>query len=140
VDLIAWHFLLFFWHLAKLLIPHDEIEKLVTTLRSDGYQMFRSLSHAKYDLKKTREEIPEVEIHTIHVCDNSEAIGKSISDFDPIEESGLILLAVSRKTKIFGQPDKNFIFQPNDILFFLGKSEKVANVMYIFRDKSCETT
>lgn len=119
--------------LAKYLIPHDKIEKLVAEVRSDGYQMFRSLSIEDQNLSHSSIDIPEVEIHTIHVGKNALI---TRTKFDPLAFASkyqLTPLAVSRGQKVISFPQEEFAFRENDIFFLLGQSKKLANVLDQFK-------
>lgn len=121
--------------LTKYLIPDEEIEKLVAEVRSDGYQMFRSLSTSSTEQSPLSVKVPEVEIHSIHVCKNSLAAGKSIGELKIADIAGLSLLALSRHGEIIRKTNKNYILQENDVLFFLGKSSKLKEIMDTFREQ-----
>ena len=123
--------------LAKFLIPHDKIEKLVAEIRSDGYQVFRSLSNAGMQQTYLSVKVPEVGIQSLHVCHNSTAIGKVLGDLKLSEIEGLTLLAISRGSEVKSNPDKSFILEENDILFILGQANKLNEIMDMFRE--CET-
>jgi len=123
--------------LAKYLIPHEEIEKLVAEIRSDGYQMFRSLSVSGLSDSPLSVKVPEVEIQSLHVCQNSKAIGNSLASLKLTNIEGLTLLAVSREGSVVSNPEKDFILEQNDILFFLGQANKLKDIMDDF--KECDT-
>lgn len=120
--------------LAKYLIPHDEIEKLVAEIRSDGYQMFRSLSTSDFPQTHLSVKVPEVEIHSIHICRGSEAEGKTIDQLGLDRVDGLSLLAVSQGGSIYSKPDSTFLLNENDILFFLGQGKKLNEIKDLFRE------
>jgi len=123
--------------LAKFLIPHDDIQKLVAEIRSDGYQMLRSLSTSEIDQSSLSVKVPEVEIQSLHVCHNSTAIGKTLGELKIDKIEGLTLLAISRVGEIISKPIKTFILEENDILFFLGQANKLTEIYGHFRD--CQT-
>jgi CPA2 family monovalent cation:H+ antiporter-2 len=120
--------------MAKYLVPHEEIEKLVAEVRADGYQMFRSLSAAGNGQPQLAVSVPEVEIHSMHVCPNSEASGKAIGDLKLNKIDGLTLLAVSRGGEVKSRPNRTFELEENDILFFLGQSNKLNELYDLFRE------
>jgi len=120
--------------MAKYLVPHEEIEKLVAEVRSDGYQMFRSLSTAETPLPHLAVTVPEVEIQSLHVGPNSHAVGKALGDLKISKVEGLTLLAISRGNQVSSKPNKNFILEENDILFFLGQANKLNQIMEMFRE------
>jgi CPA2 family monovalent cation:H+ antiporter-2 len=119
--------------LAKYLIPRDTIEKLVAEVRADGYQMFRSLSLEDDTFSNLKVEVPEVEIHSIHVCENALLVDKNINVNDFTEKYKLTPLAVSRGQEILSLPSRDFRFKSNDILFLLGPASKVAEILSLFR-------
>jgi CPA2 family monovalent cation:H+ antiporter-2 len=121
--------------LAKYLIPHDEIEKLVTEIRSDGYQMFRSLSTSEFNPPHLSVNIPQVDIHSIHVRKGSEAEGKTIDQLKLNYIEGLSLLALSQEGNIKSRPEDGLTLKENNILFFLGQGRKFNEIRDLFREK-----
>lgn len=125
--------------LTKYLIPHEEIEKLVAEIRSDGYQMFRSLSTSDISPLPMSVKVPEIEIQSMHVCPNSPAVGMELEKLKLSKVEGLTLLAISRGSEVTSNPNKNFTLEENDILFFLGQSVRLKEIMDTFREQDeCE--
>jgi len=119
--------------LAKYLVPREEIEKLVATVRSDGYNMFRSLSVSTDNFSKLSVNVPQVNIGSQHVCKNAPIIGKSVLDVNFQENFGVNLLAVSRGKESISSPPPTYRFQDDDILFFLGSHEKLLEMNEMFK-------
>ena len=130
--------------LAKYLVPREEIEKLVASVRSDGYNMFRSLSVADENYVNLSVKVPQVNIGSIHVCKNSPVIGKSIAEADFQAKFGAGLLAVSRGNKSVSNPPQTYRLKENDILFFLASNEKLLEMNVIFKsqdgNENCDVT
>lgn len=120
--------------LAKYMIPDDTIEKLVAEIRSDGYQMLRSLSATDMPEASLELKVPEVEIRSMHVSKHSPADGKTIGELEINNLTGLNLLAVSRGGTIKPRPNNNYALEENDILFFLGKAKKLNDIKNLFRE------
>jgi len=119
--------------LAKFLVPHEEIEKLVANVRSDGYEMFRSLSLDKQHFSGLKIAIPEVNIGSMHVCSNATVIGKSLLEIGFAKNYKISLLAISRGQQTISNPKNDLLLMENDILFFLGSNEKILEVTPLFR-------
>jgi CPA2 family monovalent cation:H+ antiporter-2 len=119
--------------MAKYLIPHKEIEKLVSQVRSDGYELFRSLSISDTNYGSLAVKVPEIAINTIHVCSNSKIVGQKLGTVDFDKNFSLTLLAISRANQTFSKPDRDFVFEVNDILFFLASSDKLLKTAELFR-------
>ena len=120
--------------LTRYLIPANEIEKLVSEIRSDGYQMFRSLSATSNVNTSATFHVPNVGIHSFHVHHNSSAEGKSMGDLGLNDIEGLTLIAISRDGKVDSNPGLELILQENDLLFFMGHTAKANEIMEFFRE------
>lgn len=127
--------------LAKYLIPHSEIEKMVAKVREDGYEMFRSLSLPEKQVELLKVRAPEVEIHSVHVCQDAPVIGKRIDSQPFYEDEMLNLLAISRKGQVLKYPTDNTMIEENDIFFFLGNKNKLTEYLGLFKgdDEACDT-
>jgi len=114
--------------LTKYLIPRDEIESLVAEVRSDGYEMFRSLSKKSSSFADLKLQLPDVEINTLRVAERSPLVGKSLARIELRKKYGVTVLAIRRDKQILSNPDVNIPFCANDLLFILGPPDKVAKV------------
>jgi CPA2 family monovalent cation:H+ antiporter-2 len=114
--------------LAKYLIPRDEIEALVAEIRSDGYEMFRSLSKVSASFYDLNLQLPDVEISTLRVVERSPLVGKSLAEIELRKKYGVTVLAIRRNSQILSNPNVNMPFCANDVLFILGPPDRVAEV------------
>jgi len=114
--------------LAKYLIPRDEIERLVAEIRSDGYEMFRSLFKESSSFSDLNLQIPDVEISTLKVVERSPLVGKSLAEIELRKKYGVTVLAIRRNSQILSNPNVNMPFCANDVLFVLGTPDRVAEV------------
>jgi CPA2 family monovalent cation:H+ antiporter-2 len=114
--------------LAKYLIPRDEIERLVAEVRSDGYEMFRSLSKKSSSFSDLKLQLPDVEISTLRVAESSPLVGKSLAKIELRKKYQVTVLAIRRNSQILSNPNVNIPLRANDVLFVLGSSDKIAEV------------
>jgi CPA2 family monovalent cation:H+ antiporter-2 len=114
--------------LAKYLIPRDEIERLVAEIRSDGYEMFRSLSKESSYFSDLNLQLPHVEISTLRVVERSPLVGKGLAEIELRKKYGVTVLAIRRNSQILSNPNVNMPFCSNDVLFVLGPPDRVAEV------------
>ncbi len=115
--------------LAKYLIPRDEIEALVAEIRSDGYEMFRSLSKETSSLSDLHLQLPDVEISTLRVVEKSPLVGKSLGEIEMRKKYGVTLLAIRRNSQTLSNPNVSMPFCADDVLFVLGQPDRVAEVV-----------
>ncbi|MCK4388776.1 MAG: potassium transporter KefB, partial [Desulfobacterales bacterium] len=114
--------------LAKYLIPRDKIERLVAEVRSDGYEMFRSLARETASFADLKLQLPDVEISTLRVAERSALVGKSLVEIELRKKYGVTVLAIRRNSQILSNPPADIQFCVNDVLFVLGPPDRVAEV------------
>ncbi|CAN2041145.1 hypothetical protein GMMP15_320008 [Candidatus Magnetomoraceae bacterium gMMP-15] len=114
--------------LTKYLIPKDEIEALVAKIRSDGYEMFRSLFKESSSFSDLNIYLPDVEIGTLKLVEESPLIGKSLIELELRKKYGVTVLAIRRNSQTLSNPNVNMPFYAKDVLYVLGASDRVAEV------------
>ncbi|MGB7061501.1 MAG: cation:proton antiporter [Candidatus Zixiibacteriota bacterium] len=119
--------------LAKYLVPRDEIEKLVAEVRSDGYQMFRSLSRESVSFSGLKLQLPDVQVCVVRVDEASPLAGKSLAQIELRKKYEVAVLAIRRDSRILTSPDGEMLLAANDVLFVLGPPDKIALVANLFR-------
>ncbi len=115
--------------LSKYLIPKDKIEGLVAEIRSDGYEMFRSLYRKSLSVSDLKFQLPDVEISALKVAERSPLVGKSIAEINLRKRFGVTVLAIRRNSQILSNPHADTQFLSDDTLVVLGLPEKIANLM-----------
>ena len=125
--------------LAKYLVPRDEIEKLITEARADGYQMFRTLSEASTSFADMKLHLPDVDISTLRLEEGSDFVGKSLGQIELRKKYGVTLLAIRRNAKILSNPDANTVLHAEDLLIILGTPVKLANVCPLLMSPESDT-
>ena len=118
--------------LAKYFIPRDEIERLVTEVRSDGYEMFRSLSKTSASFSDLKLQLPDVDISTFRISQGSPLIGKTLAQIELRRRYGVSVVAIRRGAQVLSSPGADTLLHSNDVLFVLGFSEKISEATRIF--------
>ena len=120
--------------LAKYLIPRDEIEKFITEVRSDGYEMFRSIAK-KTETRGELPYFPELETTSFRVKENSPVAGKTLAQTELRKKYSVTLLVIYRGSEILSNPEGKTILYPNDMVLVLGSPEKLARVADMFKSQ-----
>jgi monovalent cation:H+ antiporter-2, CPA2 family len=116
--------------LARYLIPRIDIETTIAQIREDNYGKFRE---EKPDKKfSLLHDIPNIEITAITVEAKSSFTGKSIIETNLRNKYGVTILALRRGESMIEHPDSSTVMQPEDIVYILGKPEKVAEARELF--------
>jgi CPA2 family monovalent cation:H+ antiporter-2 len=114
--------------LAKYLVPRDEIEKMITEARADGYRMFRTLSEASTSFSDMKLHLPDVDISTVRLEAGSDFVGKTLGQIGLRKKHGVTVLAIRRLERILSDPDADTVLQSGDLLIILGTPLKLADV------------
>jgi len=118
--------------LAKYLTPRDEIERFVAEVRSDGYEMFRSLCKSSASFSDSKLQLRDVDISTFRILQGSPLIGKTLGQIELRRRYGVSAVAIQRDSQIFPNPGADMPLQSNDVLFVLGSSQKISEAINTF--------
>ncbi|MGC9344094.1 MAG: cation:proton antiporter [Bacteroidales bacterium] len=120
--------------LAKYLVPRTEIEKLITELRSDGYEALRNLSITGEAMQEMKIHFHDLEVTAISVHENSSLVNRSISDIRLRTDFGLSIIAVRRDDENIINPDAKTMIRANDTLYVLGTPYQIACATSLFEE------
>ena len=112
--------------LIHYMLPRDEIEKMVTEIRAEGYQMFRSYSTDAFSNVELR--IPNVEVCAVHVTKDSDFIGKQVSELDLQNRYHVKVIAVTREGQILEEPFSKHELLVDDVLYVLGQPDRLSDM------------
>jgi len=118
--------------LVKYLIPRDEIESFIAEVRSDGYEMFRSLSKEPASFPGLKCHLPDIEIVTLRVFKRAPAVGWTLAQIGLRKKCGVTVLAVRRNSQMISNPDGDLRFCAGDLVVVIGPPDKIARVMVLF--------
>jgi CPA2 family monovalent cation:H+ antiporter-2 len=114
--------------LMKYLVPKDEIERFIAEIRSENYQMFRSLSPRKAQVSDLKPYLSNVEINSVRVDERSPLVEKTLDEMDLRKKYGVTVLAIRRGTKVVPNPGKDTKIYAQDLLIVLGSLDRINQV------------
>ena len=120
--------------LGKYLIPRDEIEKFTTEVRADGYEILRSLPKESASFSDLKIHLPDFEISTFRVNQESPLVGKTLTEIQLRKKLGVTLLAIRRESQIISDPGGDTKFCANDVLVFLGPPNRIVAITGLVHD------
>ncbi|MCX5858903.1 MAG: cation:proton antiporter [Proteobacteria bacterium] len=118
--------------LSKYLIPRNEIEKLITEVRSDGYEMFRSLAVKTTETVNLGFHLDNLEISAIRVSNQSSVIGKSLAETGFRENYRVTVLAIRRGSNLQANPESGTVIQAHDLVIVMGLPEDIFRMASVF--------
>lgn len=111
--------------LTRYMVPHDQIETYVESVRREGYEMLRSLSRAELKINEENAAFMGMEITSLKVPYNSALAGRKIEDMELRKKYGVTVVAIQREKKVIPNPGGHDLIMPEDMIFLLGETEKL---------------
>lgn len=118
--------------LRNYLVPHDEIEQCVNEVRSDGYEMLRTMSRRHSHAVGISGYLAGAELATFRVKQGSTLAGQSLSDGTIRSCSGATVMVIKRGEEVVPNPDPVWDLKEGDILLLLGSAEQLAAAGKLF--------
>jgi monovalent cation:H+ antiporter-2, CPA2 family len=118
--------------LKKYLVPQEDINRLTAEVRSEGYQMFRTVSLSGLSLEELKRHVPDMDIQTFRIGLYSPAASKTLAELNLRRQYGVSLLAVRRGTEMLVNPDGEMRGRPEDLWFVMGSPDQLARVTPLF--------
>jgi CPA2 family monovalent cation:H+ antiporter-2 len=113
-------------------IPRSEIQKFTDLVRRDLYSSL-------YENKDNYDELTNLQLASklfdltwFKIPDNSSLSGKSISELNIRNLTGVSIIGVLRKGALISNPDKDFIFSAGDNIAIIGNSKQISDFKKIF--------
>lgn len=110
-------------------IPNNLITHQIEKIRSGSYEAFRRVGLPIKRIQEKCEIHADFEIETYQIDEHTPASGRSLKDLKIHSEVDATILAVRRGEQIIPNPEPDFIFNPGDILYLIGRKETVCQAV-----------
>lgn len=124
--------------LKKYMVPKVDIERFITEIRADGYEMLRSLSRKSPSLQDIKLHYHDAEMITIRVDGDSPAAGKTLKEIDLRSNHGVSILLIQRGTETIVNPGGDERLEAEDQAVLLGTPDLITAVSWVFEDPDKE--
>lgn len=109
--------------LGKYLVPEEEIEQFVDTVRNDNYQMLRPKTAAGMSSL----HIPNLRISSLTVKRSSnDIVGKTLEDSQVRQKYGITILAIQRNGDFLVDISKETKVLQDDIIYIMGNPPAIT--------------
>jgi len=112
--------------LRTLLVPHDDIERCIAEVRSDGYEMLRTMSRRHSHAVGISGYLAGAELGTFRVRSGSPLEGEGLREGTIRSRSGATVLVIKRGDEVVPNPDPVWSFQSDDLVVLLGTPEQLV--------------
>ena len=122
--------------LGAYMVPRDEIEEKIRTLRADDYGIFRGSIQEAHLM--VLQGLDEEGLHTraVAVRPGAPVEGKTLAEMRLRADHGLTVLAIRRDGRTLANPDGSFRVQPGDRLVLIGSADQFVACADLFRETS----
>jgi CPA2 family monovalent cation:H+ antiporter-2 len=120
--------------LSRYLVPQDEIERLISQVRTDGYRMFRNISSEATPLMDLKRHFPDADLITVRLGENAPLAGKSLAESRLRKQHGVTVMAIRRGQSTITNPEAETIMQPADILYIIGAPDRLTKARTLFSE------
>lgn len=119
--------------LGAYMIPQNEIEEHIRTLRAHDYEILRGSVQEAHLM--VLQGLDEEGLHTraVVIRKNTYVVGKTLQELQLRKKYNLTVLAVKRNDKTIGNPAGDFKVQPGDRLILVGLADRFAESSELFR-------
>jgi CPA2 family monovalent cation:H+ antiporter-2 len=112
--------------LNKYLVPKDEIMGFVNLIRSDNYNMMRTLSTGSGFTRPSTLSFASMTTASLRVQNpNQKIVGKTILQSNLRENFGITVLAIKRNNKLIEDVLADTVLKQDDVLYVFGKRDAV---------------
>jgi CPA2 family monovalent cation:H+ antiporter-2 len=126
--------------LRNYLVPQDDIEQCVTVIRSDSYDMLRSMSSRHSHAVGISGYLSGAEIATYRVQEGSALEGTALREGVLRDRSGATILTIKRGEELIPNPDPVWQLRNQDIVLLLGTPEQLAAAGALFESNKSTRT
>jgi CPA2 family monovalent cation:H+ antiporter-2 len=110
-------------------VPRNLILNEIEKIRSGSYEVLRRVGLPVKGLPEKCEIHADYEIETYRIDERTNASGRPMKDLKIDAEADATVIAVRRGEEIIPNPEPEFIFQPGDVVYLIGKREKVCQAV-----------
>lgn len=117
--------------LHRYFIPVNEIERHITDIRKDGYEMLRNVKHKYALFPELKQHLPDSEIETVRIKGDSPLAGKTLAQVGFRQKFGVTVLAIQRGKETITNPAGNIQLVSEDIVILIGTRGSIAGISAI---------
>jgi monovalent cation:H+ antiporter-2, CPA2 family len=122
--------------LRKYLVSKVDIENIISEIRSDGYEMLRSLSRRSSSLMDIKLHHHDAEIANLRVIKGSSTDGRTLAEIDLRGRYGGSVLLIQRGVDTIVNPGSNDRLQDEDQVIVLARPEFLEMINALFSSEA----
>jgi CPA2 family monovalent cation:H+ antiporter-2 len=126
--------------LHHYLVPQQDIDRFMTEVRADGYQMLRAQPRSLVSICDVSGCLTDSEMKVIQLEEDSPFADRSIAEIGMRKNYGVTILAVRRQDSMEPNPAADTKLLAGDVLILFGTSENMNKCMELCRSATSSAT
>ncbi len=126
--------------LHHYLVPQQDIDRFMTEVRADGYQMLRAQPRSLVSICDMSGCLTDSEMKVIQLEEDSPFADRTIAEIGMRKNYGVTILAVRRQDTMEPNPTADTKLQAGDVLILFGTSENMNKCMELCRSATSSAT
>ncbi|WP_291440222.1 cation:proton antiporter [Desulfovibrio sp.] len=118
--------------LSQYLVPRQDIDTFAARIRQENYRMIRLMSSAVDSLDSIVNRLPDMGVQTMRLGGASPLCGRSLAQTELRRRHGVTVIAILREGVTHASPGADEIFEPGDIVYLFGKTDKIIAITPLF--------
>jgi CPA2 family monovalent cation:H+ antiporter-2 len=119
--------------LRRYLVPREDIERQIASIREDDYEMLRQLRPPPLALHEIQRHLADLEVETFRIEAEAPAVGRTLAELHLRRQLGITVLAIQRDGETLTNPWGGTSLQAGDLVITLGKPTQFAEAAPLFR-------
>lgn len=119
--------------LRKYHVPTEEVQKIVSQMRVEGYEMMRLLFKEPTSLSDLQVALSDVAIETVRVGANAPILGKTLAEIDLRNQYGITAMLIKRGEETITHLAGDTRFSVDDVAVVIGPEEKLLSASALFK-------
>ncbi len=122
--------------LHQYMIPKQDIDALVTSIRQENYSMLRKSSQKSGDLGGLLDQLPNIGVHAIRLEKDAPLSGKNLIQSELRQLYGVTVVAIQKGEKMIPSPEAEILFDIGDIVYLFGDEVNLSKASKLMRSQT----
>jgi len=120
--------------LRKYQIPTEQVQKIVSEMRIEGYELLRLLYKEPASLGDLQSSLWDVLIETVHVHEGAPIVNSTLSEIDLRKNYGVTAMLIRRGIETITSLNAQTQFLNHDVVVLVGSHENLAKAAHLFKN------
>ncbi len=120
--------------LYQYMIPKQDIDAFITTVRQENYTMLRSTDNSTGDMSAIINQMPDLSTQVLRLEEGATLCGQNLIQSALRRNHAVTIVAVKRGDELIASPNGDFILQHDDIVYLFGKTQDLNTVAKFFTE------